>query len=167
MTGAVAIRSFGAEFQPFLYALIGDEKSGMQLSVLSALARQNIDPWEQATCWSRLPEHTATQELASLISALPEGLSARPEPETIAARLIALLPTRPSSVAAGPESPSKHELAHRVGAQKIRMILLFMLLMLLGHWILVQFEPPARTETVETPSASGAPTQGSAPSAER
>ena len=61
-----------ADLHPFLYALIGEEKSGMQLSVLSALARQNLDPWEQAQVWSEASEGVAIRELSSLIAALPE-----------------------------------------------------------------------------------------------
>lgn len=64
----------------------------MLLSVLSALARLDIDPWQEAARLAGLPGRTATQRLASLIEALPEDPSAHPDPTTIAARLIALLP---------------------------------------------------------------------------
>ena len=64
----------------------------MLLSVLSALARLDIDPWQEAAKLARLPGETATQRLAALIAELPDEPSADPDPVTIAARLIALLP---------------------------------------------------------------------------
>lgn len=66
----------------------------MLLSVLSALARLNVDPWQEAAKLALLPGETATQKLAAIIAALPDGPSARRDPRTIAARLIALLPRR-------------------------------------------------------------------------
>src|SRR5471030_962988 len=80
-------------FDAFLFAPIGDDrKDGMMLSVLSALARQGVDPWQEAARLAVLPGKTATQRLASMIAALPETPSAHPDPGMIAARLIALLP---------------------------------------------------------------------------
>ena len=47
--------SLASEFDNFLLAPIGDDNNGMQLSVLSALARLNVDPWEQAATLALLP----------------------------------------------------------------------------------------------------------------
>jgi hypothetical protein len=38
----------GSEFDDFLYASIGEDSNGVLLSVLSALARLDVDPWEEA-----------------------------------------------------------------------------------------------------------------------
>jgi hypothetical protein len=43
----------------------------MPLSVLSALARLNLDPWHEAAELSDLPKDTAAQRLAALIALLP------------------------------------------------------------------------------------------------
>ena len=64
----------------------------MLLSVLSALARLDVDPWLEAASLARMPKATATARMASLIAALPDRPSARPDTATVAARLIALLP---------------------------------------------------------------------------
>jgi hypothetical protein len=45
----------------------------MPLSVLSALARLDVDPWEEAAKLSELPKDTAAQRLASFIVRLPGG----------------------------------------------------------------------------------------------
>lgn len=88
-----------SDFDAFLFASIGDDPNndGMQLSVLSALARQDIDPWEEAARLACLPSETAVQKLSSLIAVPSDGRSRRLDPGTIAARLIALLPRRAGS----------------------------------------------------------------------
>jgi hypothetical protein len=91
------VSSLGSKFDTFLLAPIGDDTNGMQLSVLSALARMDVDPWEQAATLARLPRDTATRKLASLIAALPAGPLAHLDAATIAARLIPLLPGRVGS----------------------------------------------------------------------
>ena len=69
----------------------------MPLSVLSALARLDIDPWEEAAELSELPRFTAAQRLAALIVQLPGGRWTQADSRTIADRLIELLPRRSSS----------------------------------------------------------------------
>lgn len=97
MTHSASGSLLGPEFDDFLYAPIGEEKNGMLLSVLSALARLDLDPWQEATELAGLPRENATQRLASLIATLPGVPSAHFDPGTIAAGLIARLPHRPDS----------------------------------------------------------------------
>jgi hypothetical protein len=80
------------EFNEFLFASIGEERHEMRLSVLSALARLDVDPWQEAAALAKLPRKTATERLAALLARLPP--SARPDAGATAARLIALLPQR-------------------------------------------------------------------------
>jgi hypothetical protein len=80
-----------SEFDVFLLAPMGEDRDGAPLSVLSALARLNVDPWEEAAALARLPLDAATQKLTSLIAALPVGSSARADPATVAHRLVTLL----------------------------------------------------------------------------
>jgi len=55
-----ALRSdIAAKFGNFLYAPVGEDNNGVLLTVLSALARQNVDPWEEAADLSRLPGDAA------------------------------------------------------------------------------------------------------------
>ena len=101
MTRPASVSALGSEFDDFLFAPIGEDRNGMLLSVLSALARLDFDPWEEAAKLAQLPEETATRKLASLIAALPDGPAARPDPGMIAPRLIALLPRRAASTLPG------------------------------------------------------------------
>jgi hypothetical protein len=82
----------GTEFNAFLFAPIGEGRNGMFLSVLSALARQDVDPWKEAAALARLPRADAVQRLTSFIAAQSDELPGRADPPTTAARLIALLP---------------------------------------------------------------------------
>jgi len=100
MSPNASVFGLGREFDDFLFAPIGEEPNGMLLSVISALARSKVDPWQEAAQLARLPSKTATQRLTALIAALP---GAQFDSGATAARLIALLP-RPGAVkAATPE----------------------------------------------------------------
>lgn len=81
-----------SEFNTFLFAPIGEEGNGMMLSVVSALARLGIDPWEEAARLAALPKEAAASALDRLIERLPRGLWARSDIPAIAASLIELLP---------------------------------------------------------------------------
>ena len=68
MTHSASVSHLGSEFDDFLFAPIGEDRNGMLLSVLSALARLDVDPWQEAAQLAGLPGETATQRLASLIA---------------------------------------------------------------------------------------------------
>jgi hypothetical protein len=76
-------------YDAFLFELLGVEENGMELSVLSALARAGLDPWAEAKRLAALPRQAA-------IAAITAILHLTTEPET-ARRLVDLLPR--SSVA--------------------------------------------------------------------
>jgi len=87
----------GSQFNEFLFAPIGEDSNGMLVSVLSGLARSDVDPWQEAARLAQLPGEAATLRLAALIGALPDRAASHSDPRTIAARLIALLPRRSGS----------------------------------------------------------------------
>jgi hypothetical protein len=82
----------GPEYNAFLYAPIGIDPNGSTISVLSAMARMDLDPWQEAAHLSVLSGKAAMRRLASLIAALPVNPSTTTEPALIAQRLIPLLP---------------------------------------------------------------------------
>lgn len=102
MSHAALTPLLGREFDSFLFASIGDERDGPLLSVVSALARLDVDPWKEAASLARMPSDQAKRRLASLIASLPNGPASGVSlpPEIIAARLIALLPEPRSANAA-------------------------------------------------------------------
>src|SRR3984885_3698889 len=151
-TGSVF--SLGSEFDDFLLAPIGDDNNGMQLSVLSALARLDVDPWEEAAALARLPRAAATSKLASLIAALPTGPSARPDPATIAVRLIPLLP-RPvaSDVPPRPALPGIGAVTRSPILTYLILYGISMLLMLAFQWLVTSPQVPAQATNAPTPPA--------------
>lgn len=84
--------TLGGEFEAFLFASVGEEANGMALSVLSALARLDIDPWADAARLSRLPKDSAIAALGQIIARLPMGKWQSADTEAIASRLVELLP---------------------------------------------------------------------------
>jgi hypothetical protein len=83
-----------SEFNDFLFAAIGEEDNHAALTVLSALARLGVDPWQESALLAELPKDAATQRLTSVIAGLPNGSWAPSESGAIAARLVALLPAK-------------------------------------------------------------------------
>jgi hypothetical protein len=79
------------ELDAFLSALVGEDSSGLPLSVVSALARMDLDPWEEAGKLAELPEDAAVQRLAELFLAVPDASLRNGDRTAIATRLIALL----------------------------------------------------------------------------
>ena len=93
-----------SEYNDFLFAAVGEEKTGMQLTVQTALIRLGFDPWQEAARLSGLSKAAAVQALTAAIARLPEGdwnASALPE---IATRLVGSLPGR--TTPAAPPSPA-------------------------------------------------------------
>jgi hypothetical protein len=94
MASVVSVIGQKSEFDPFLYAPVGEERNGMSLSVLSALARLDVDPWKEAATLTKMPAPAATLRLTSLLSSLPSDAAALLAPSTVL-RLLALLPNEP------------------------------------------------------------------------
>ena len=92
MNPAASVFFFDNKFDTFLHAPIGADGNGVALSVLSALARLDVDPWEEAAVLSALSKERGAQRLAALISRLPNSRPALEDTRTIADGLISLLP---------------------------------------------------------------------------
>lgn len=74
----------------------------MALSVLSALARLGMDPWQEAGRLATLPRSAAVDALAKIIAGMPASRWPLPDATSIAARLVTLLPARGGGPSAGP-----------------------------------------------------------------
>ena len=151
MTPPVSVAPFGSEFDDFLFASIGEDKNGLLLSVLSALARKDVDPWREAAELAGLPEEAATRRLASLIAVLPDMPVASLTSGVIARRLIGLLPQRAAAAPAKPETRPGVGLV--TSSQAITYMILYVILMafLLGaHGLTASYQ--ASTQANETNS---------------
>ncbi len=92
MTHAALSPLIGPEFDPFLGAPIGEDRNGTTLSVLSALARLDVDPWREARALARMPREAAATRLTAMIDALPGEQPNGVPSRASAADLVALLP---------------------------------------------------------------------------
>jgi hypothetical protein len=86
--------STASRFDRFLYASVCEERNGMQLSVLSTLARMNLDPWEEAARLATMPKAIAEETLASTLDNVGALSRNSMEAKAAAARLVQLLPRR-------------------------------------------------------------------------
>jgi len=139
MAHAALTPLLGREFDSFLFALIGEDRNGTALSVLSALAQFDVDPWQETVSLARMPREPATERLAALIAATPIDFATGPSAATTAARLIALLPQAPSAKVAAPGAPVK---AAAVTPWRIFIMLGVLVLLLAGHFIFVAHPSP-------------------------
>ncbi len=91
MAHAALAPLIGPQFDKFLYAPIRADRNGTPLTVLSALARSNVDPWQEAVSLGRMHRDAATARLTALIGALPGEQNGAVSASSIA-NLVTLLP---------------------------------------------------------------------------
>jgi hypothetical protein len=109
ITGRGAWTPAFPELDRFLFATVGEEVDGMPLSVLSALARLDLDPRDEAARLSHVAGDAAADQLARTIARVPGGRWTSAEARKIAGGLIELLPraTRSANIEDGPGSATR------------------------------------------------------------
>lgn len=147
--------NLGPEYNKFLFA-IAAEDNGTPVTVLSALARQDLDPWAESAALSRLPPALAVQRLSRLLA--PAAGSARieapPQLRRTATKLVALLPSAaimdiPAQFAAGGPAIAN-------ARSILAFLLIFMGVMLSIQCIAHFSHVPARAITAQTSQADPA-----------
>lgn len=158
MTRPASASHPGSELDDFLFAKIGNDRNGLLLTVVSMLGRLDLDPWAEAVHYAGLPSQMAAQKLAAVIEAQPGAPLPALTAVTTAARLIALLPHRPDLRIQEPVI-SASKLATTRGAFLMRAILLalFVGLLLLGQFLVVNRTLPSRTVKPRAPAALAVP----------
>lgn len=97
--------SLDPQFDRFLYASLC-EHDEMTVSVLSALTRQGIDPWQLAAQLTQLSKAQAVRMLASIVEKSDRGRWTPSEANEAAVRLIELLPSQNTFGLASPSMES-------------------------------------------------------------
>ena len=87
-------RPLRPDLDRFLHATVGDERDGVPLTMISALVRLDLDPWDEAGRLSSLARPEAGEQLARTISRVTGTRWPFPEARRIADGLIELLPSR-------------------------------------------------------------------------
>jgi hypothetical protein len=143
-------------YDDFLYAPVGESPNGALLTVLSVLARQNVDPWEEAADLSRMPHDTAARRLISMIMASP-GQSSTADQAAVADRLIALLPRRIASVGDAPNLLQREPAVHRSAPTvNLMLIAIYIGVMILSQWIAASIfeKAPAHVDPAPSPPST-------------
>jgi hypothetical protein len=133
--------ALSATFNDFLFATVCEERNEMQLSVISALARQDLDPWTEAAELARMPADGAARRLSSLLAGVVNDPPTWPDHATIAVRLVALLPT-----SAETDVPPRARVAGVMTAgpfRAVRMMCLFLLASMAVSVLLANLGPRA------------------------
>jgi hypothetical protein len=81
------------DLDPFLFAVVREERNGIPLSTISALTQLGLDPWNEAGRLAGMAKRDAVEQLTGLLLRLPDP--SRPlaeEAGQIAVVLIDLLP---------------------------------------------------------------------------
>jgi len=134
----------------------------MLLSVLSALARLDVDPWQEAAELAQLPRKRAAQRLAGLIGTLPETASAEPDPVTIAARLIALLPRQHRYGLPGP-TPARSAMMRK--SWIVALYAAILVVAMSTQWLFADLQLRAPSPEARAPSVTDAASRIVPPSA--
>ena len=90
----MAKSSLGSEFDAFLFAPLGEDRNGLSVSVVSLLARMNLDPWQEAGDLATLPAEAAATRLACSLDTLTDPILRQASSRTMVLGLLALLPRR-------------------------------------------------------------------------
>jgi hypothetical protein len=83
------------DLNEFLFTPIANDPNGMHLTMLSALARSGVDPWDEAASLAALSRESATQKVVQMLAGVPNGPSPGDQTASLAARLVAQLHSSP------------------------------------------------------------------------
>ena len=94
MSASDVLHPDGSDYDAFLFAEWGVDKTGAAVTVLSALARLDLEPWTEARELARLGREDAQIRLTTHFEAIADIPALALASEGRAAKLILLLPKR-------------------------------------------------------------------------
>jgi hypothetical protein len=164
MNSSVASSRLDPEFDAFLFAQVGEDKTGLPISVVTVLARLDVDPWQAAARLTALSPESAAQEVASMLGVLQYPTLISHDILATAARLVAKLPPPKPSQAVPPQtipvSGAKSDPRHRAN---VLFLAIYLISMLATQFLIVSLAPIHAVPLVTSPSDSGPSQRASAP----
>jgi hypothetical protein len=151
--GPRSLDTLGSRFNPFLSACVWQSGDEMPVSVLSALARLDLDAWGEASDLAQLPVDHAIERLSSLIERLPAASAGRLDSTAVAARLVALLPRN----AASPPITPPHVRATLASAGGLIGMLIVTAILFSLNIIAANGKPPAVPQAFPSHAAAAQP----------
>lgn len=157
----MALRRLYAPFRPdlnnFLFAAVGEERNGIPLSMMSALAQLDLDPWEEAGRLSALAKQEAIERLTGLILRLPGFRRPSSEAQQIAAELVDALPKHNGD--GGPAKNSRRAAPRNIASGKAFWLLCLAVAAIAFFLMLTQRDVPFGDQppqpAIETPANLG------------
>ena len=92
MSASDVLHPDGSDYDAFLFAELGEDRSGAAVTVLSALARLDLEPWTEARELARLGREGAQVRLTTHFEAITDIPALALASEGRAAKLVSLLP---------------------------------------------------------------------------
>jgi hypothetical protein len=83
--------SLRTDLNDFLFTPVANDANGMHLTMLSALARSGVDPWDEAARLATLSREVATENVVQMLAGVPNGPSPGDQTASMAASLVAQL----------------------------------------------------------------------------
>lgn len=139
--------TLSASYDDFLFAPVCEDPNGLRLSVLSALARFNVDPWEEAARLAAMPKQIAETTLLSILDLVSGRSWKSSEAAAAAAQLVRLLPRLDEAAAtatATATADARTGTAHRTNYWWLW----------LAFWIAMTFMMPHRHTPPPNPTTS-------------
>lgn len=90
------LRPDGTEYDAFLFAIVGDDRNGASVTVLSALARLDLEPWAEARNLAGLTREIAQIRLSTHLNSITRTSVLTLSSENGSAMLVDLLPKHAS-----------------------------------------------------------------------
>lgn len=94
MSASDVLHPDGSDYDAFLFAELGEDRTGAAVTVLSVLARLNLEPWTEARELARLGQEDAQVRLTTHFEAITDIPALALASEGRAAKLVSLLPKR-------------------------------------------------------------------------
>ncbi|MDP5220943.1 hypothetical protein Q5Y75_27535 [Ruegeria sp. 2205SS24-7] len=92
MSASDVLNPDGSDYDAFLFAKVGEDRSGAAVTVLSALARLDLEPRTEARVLSRLGPEDAQARLTTHFEAITDIPALALASESRASKLVSLLP---------------------------------------------------------------------------
>ncbi len=132
MAGTGILNPHPPEFERFLYASVGEDRNGSVVTVLSALARLGLEPWNETAELAALGREAAGARLGLLLSRFRDVPVLGDHHRSVARELSLLLPEDPP-----PRSPARAGAAGASGhpATSVAIWALLAILLILGQML--------------------------------
>ncbi|WP_317057204.1 hypothetical protein [Roseovarius rhodophyticola] len=112
MSASDVLHPDGSDYDAFLFAHVGEDRTGAAVTVLSVLARLDLEPWTEAHELASMDREDAQVRLTTHFEAITDIPALALASEGRAAKLVSLLPKRaplrvPKSLEAGANNSPK------------------------------------------------------------